>query len=167
MTSGAIKKREINSDRKLRFLSEYMSEWVDAWPNKIKPFDRWLESVLDKRINKGKIAERQIFRQTCRYCHQTFESSNTDLWKTKDHIIPVSKGGYDNKENRVPCCYNCNQWKADKMPEDWLKEVKAWAKKRVDNPKYTVAQIGIMVFNIKVVVKYAKDNNKKISMYKI
>jgi hypothetical protein len=166
-TSGAVKKRTMSADRKLRFLSEYMGEWVDAWPKKIKPFDTWLESILDKRIHKGKVAEREIFRQTCRYCHQLFEPYNIDLLKTKDHIIPLSKGGYDIKENRVPACFNCNQWKSDKLPEEWLKEVKVWAKKKVDNPKYTVAQIGIMVFNIRAVMKYAKDNNKKLSMYKI
>jgi len=164
-TPGAIKKTLISPERKLRFLNEYMGVTIDAWPKKQKPFDTWLESTLDKRAHKGKMNEISYFKQICRYCHRSFEVH--DLEKTKDHIIPVSRGGLDRKENRVPACYNCNQWKADKMPEDWLKEVKTWAKRQVDNPQYTIAQIGLMVSNIKAVIKYAKENEKKVSMYRV
>ena len=33
---------------------------------------------------------------------------------TVDHIIPRSKGGKDNLENLVPCCFSCNAKKKDK-----------------------------------------------------
>lgn len=164
---GSVKKLTISPERKLRFLSEYIIAMVDGWPKKQKPFDIWLESTLDQRISTGEKKEREYFIHICRYCKQPFESTDIDLRKTKDHIIPLSKGGLDVKENRVPCCHNCNQWKDDKTPDEWLKEVRTWAKRQVDNPKYTVAQIGLMVSNILSVVKYAKENNKKISTYRI
>lgn len=163
--TGAIKLKMLTPERKLKFLSEYMEVYINNYPFKPKPFQIWLESTLDKRIHAGKKKEAKVFTQICRYCHQPFESDG-DLEKTKDHIIPISKGGFDKKINRVPCCYNCNQWKSDKLPEDWLKEVKRWAKRQTDNPHYTVAQIGLMVANIKAVSKFAKDNQKQISLYK-
>lgn len=33
--------------------------------------------------------------------------------KTKDHIIPTSKGGINDPKNKVECCSACNQLKAD------------------------------------------------------
>lgn len=37
---------------------------------------------------------------------------------TVDHVIPLSKGGLDNNNNRVLSCLPCNQTKGNKMPEN-------------------------------------------------
>lgn len=37
---------------------------------------------------------------------------------TKDHYVPKSKGG----RFIVPCRHDCNQRKADKMPEDFIRD---------------------------------------------
>ena len=36
-----------------------------------------------------------------------------------DHVIPLSKGGSDGRENIVIACPPCNRSKSDKMPEEW------------------------------------------------
>lgn len=40
----------------------------------------------------------------CVFCLDTYAM-------TVDHLIPKSKGGIDEKENRFPCCRPCNQAK--------------------------------------------------------
>lgn len=47
----------------------------------------------------------------CVYCHKklTFKTL------TKDHVIPLSKGGTDDIENVVPSCLRCNQTKSAKL----------------------------------------------------
>ena len=37
-----------------------------------------------------------------------------------DHIIPISRGGSDTEENKVPCCKECNRIKNDKPLVDFL-----------------------------------------------
>ena len=36
---------------------------------------------------------------------------------TKDHVIPISKGGHNTKENIVPACQSCNNKKYNKILE--------------------------------------------------
>jgi len=155
----------ISIDRKLRFLSAYMVDYIDSWPNKRKPFDRWLESTLDKRAHKGKIAEINHHKNICRYCVREFDYG---IEKTKDHVVPVSRGGLDLKLNRVPCCWDCNQWKGDKTPENWLKELQKIVKKENKiRPPYNKAMVGLMIGRLKKVIEEAKSNQSKISTYKL
>lgn len=50
----------------------------------------------------------------CAYCGGKFKLSHL----TRDHVHPVSRGGKDTWENCVTACYVCNQWKADRTPEE-------------------------------------------------
>jgi 5-methylcytosine-specific restriction endonuclease McrA len=56
-----------------------------------------------------KEAERKARR--CAYCgkHDPF---------TKDHVIPKSRGGSDDKSNLVWCCHSCNSKKWARTPEE-------------------------------------------------
>jgi 5-methylcytosine-specific restriction endonuclease McrA len=40
---------------------------------------------------------------------------------TRDHYIPLTKGGTDYIDNIVPCCCSCNCIKKDRMPDEYLK----------------------------------------------
>lgn len=47
----------------------------------------------------------------CQYC-----GSNESL--TVDHVIPRSRGGQNEFENCVTCCYDCNNKKGDRTPRE-------------------------------------------------
>lgn len=42
---------------------------------------------------------------------------------TIDHYIPLSKGGFDDYDNKVPACRKCNNEKGDLMPEEFFKKL--------------------------------------------
>lgn len=64
----------------------------------------------------------------CFYCERIFSDSlppdyilhGIPLLRTRDHIIPLSKGGSNHYSNKVACCHQCNKLKADNMPEDFI-----------------------------------------------
>lgn len=41
--------------------------------------------------------------------------------KTKDHLIPRAKGGTSRKDNLVPACAICNNYKGANSVEDFIK----------------------------------------------
>lgn len=48
----------------------------------------------------------------CVYCGQPGES--------RDHIVPVSRGGLHSRENMVPACHHCNGMKRNMLPQDFF-----------------------------------------------
>lgn len=57
----------------------------------------------------------------CMYCgHQI-----TQRQLSRDHVMPVSRGGLDIWENVVTCCKTCNADKADRTPEQWGRQLLA------------------------------------------
>jgi len=51
--------------------------------------------------------------QLCLYCGH--EYSRPSL--TRDHVLPLSKGGRDSWENVVTACFHCNSRKANRTPQ--------------------------------------------------
>ncbi len=51
---------------------------------------------------------------TCQFCGNVFPASELTL----DHVIPRSRGGRSSWENLVACCYQCNNRKGDRTPEE-------------------------------------------------
>jgi 5-methylcytosine-specific restriction endonuclease McrA len=49
------------------------------------------------------------FNHSCAYCRRA------DLPLTKDHVIPLSKGGQHTAENIVPACQPCNSTKGNRL----------------------------------------------------
>ena len=45
-------------------------------------------------------------------------------WEHTDHFIPLAKGGGYTVNNILPSCSPCNMAKADKMPFEFIKEIK-------------------------------------------
>jgi len=53
-------------------------------------------------------------RNTCQFCGEVLASGELTL----DHVVPRSRGGRSSWENLVACCYNCNNSKGDRTPEE-------------------------------------------------
>jgi 5-methylcytosine-specific restriction endonuclease McrA len=53
-------------------------------------------------------------RNTCQFCRRTLAASELTL----DHVVPRSRGGRSSWENLVACCYQCNNSKGDRTPEE-------------------------------------------------
>lgn len=51
----------------------------------------------------------------CYYCGRKFLPAEL----TMDHKIPLSKGGFSEKINIVPCCKECNNKKKYLLPVEW------------------------------------------------
>lgn len=63
------------------------------------------------------LTNRALFRRdqnVCLYCGKDFH----DLALTRDHIVPVSRGGRDNWLNVVAACKRCNQHKGNRLLEE-------------------------------------------------
>ncbi|WP_257294010.1 HNH endonuclease [Endozoicomonas sp. YOMI1] len=50
----------------------------------------------------------------CMYCGRFFKTKEL----TRDHIVPKSRGGFDDWMNVVAACRRCNQFKGDKLLEN-------------------------------------------------
>ncbi len=54
----------------------------------------------------------ELYKGICVYCKKAKAN-------TKDHIIPLSKGGTNYIDNIVPACVSCNSSKRDKILMEW------------------------------------------------
>lgn len=81
---------------------------------------RAIRHGLDEFFTEEQFFEKfEHLGKKCFYCG--VELTNETV--TRDHYIPLAKGGNDNIDNIVPCCKNCNSRKRNKMPEDFIKEL--------------------------------------------
>lgn len=55
-----------------------------------------------------------LFAGLCPYC------STWGHELTVDHVVPVSKGGTNDINNLIPCCFKCNTLKGAKLLDEWL-----------------------------------------------
>ena len=62
-------------------------------------FNEWLEILRE-------------YNYRCAYCGIAFDGKNRP---ERDHVIPVSKGGGNTKDNIVPSCRLCNAKKGDRI----------------------------------------------------
>jgi 5-methylcytosine-specific restriction endonuclease McrA len=51
----------------------------------------------------------------CLYCGGNFHYDAL----TRDHVVPISRGGLDAWENVVTACFRCNNLKGNRTPEEW------------------------------------------------
>ncbi len=55
---------------------------------------------------------------TCQYCGRTNSALRPRESLTRDHVIPLSRGGLNTWTNVVTACSSCNTRKADRLPEE-------------------------------------------------
>ena len=93
---------------------EKAKEWRKK--NKEKLNVKWHQRRALKKGNGGKhtLAEwkevKRAFGYKCACCHRP----ESEVKLTKDHIVPISKGGTDNIQNIQPLCSKCNSKKLNK-----------------------------------------------------
>jgi hypothetical protein len=97
----------------------------------------------------------------CCYCRRRFTDENP---KTNDHFIPVSRGGKESGSNKLQCCYECNQWKADKLPEYWLGRVEYCEKRKMKINGYSINDYRQIIGSLRHFIK--KMSGELISDYK-
>jgi len=112
---------------------EYMKKWRINNTEHIKQYGKQYYKTPDGRAaqQRAQCNRRRILANTlntltskewedileqynyrCAYCGVEF---NCELLPTKDHVIPISKGGDNTKENIVPACKSCNSKKNNKL----------------------------------------------------
>lgn len=73
--------------------------------------------LTDAGTLQAPLTNRELFRRdghTCLYCLARLP----DAHLTRDHLVPVSRGGKDVWSNVVTACRSCNQRKADRTPQE-------------------------------------------------
>lgn len=55
---------------------------------------------------------------TCQYCGRHRSELRGRQFLTRDHVLPVSRGGVNDWENVVTCCSACNNRKANRLPRE-------------------------------------------------
>lgn len=73
-------------------------------------------SMMGSRAHTPGLTNALLFardRQVCAYCGDRFLTREL----SRDHVIPVSKGGRDVWTNAVTACRSCNTKKANQSPE--------------------------------------------------
>jgi 5-methylcytosine-specific restriction endonuclease McrA len=51
---------------------------------------------------------------TCQYCNRAYPAKVL----TMDHVIPRSRSGDNSWSNLITCCFNCNNKKGDRTPQE-------------------------------------------------
>lgn len=77
-------------------------------------------SWLQHQIKKGNV--------NCTYCNRRVTRNAPQghpTFATVDHIIPLSKGGYDGPRNWCIACDKCNQAKGSLTVEEWQSRLAA------------------------------------------
>ena len=74
--------------------------------------DRLARPRSNPPLTNRALFERDNFQ--CLYCGGEFN----DLFLTRDHILPRSRGGRDTWKNVVTACRRCNQHKGNRRPEE-------------------------------------------------
>ena len=80
--------------------------------------------VFDLASRTPNLTNTSLFRrdqQLCLYCGKHFQEREL----TRDHVIPISKGGEDTWMNVVSACRRCNQFKGNKLLDETSMELLA------------------------------------------
>ena len=77
---------------------------------RLKYYVRWIPKKV--RFNRMGVFRRD--KNTCMYCGKPFRTAELTI----DHVQPASKGGKTNWHNCVTSCFDCNNKKRNRTPEE-------------------------------------------------
>lgn len=109
------KARKLNRERNVGRENAYRKKWIennfDTYRNAIKMSGyRRRRKALDSgqtHTHQEWVALCKEYGNICVCCYQ-------DAKLTRDHMVPLSKGGHDGIDNIQPMCQSCNSRKRDK-----------------------------------------------------
>lgn len=84
--------------------------------------------------------------KTCYYCEREYGSvpkiNGKPLIRSKDHIIPISKGGSNRADNILYCCVACNKMKGDLLLEELAEKISGFISKTKKTRTYYTTVLG-------------------------
>lgn len=84
-----------------------------------------LERLDPEYLEAEWLAKVRRMDSKCTYCGEDVRKEQPGLLAfhilTKDHVIPISRGGLDILWNIVPCCLRCNRMKGNRTAFEFLK----------------------------------------------
>lgn len=143
------------TERKFNYLKEWMNLCIDLWPKKPVQGD-FYSYVISREVKPFKKTikkARSGLKYCCRYCGRSF----SQVVRTIDHVVALSRGGRDAQPNRVACCDDCNQWKGGKGLFEWLREITELLIRIETYGSYTWEQLRTIRNNLKDVIAYTTD----------
>jgi 5-methylcytosine-specific restriction endonuclease McrA len=84
----------------------------DFFISEVSPEEIKKEKEKARELRASQWWKRKKSSGICYYCQGKFKPA--DL--TMDHIVPISRGGKNNKGNVVPACKECNSKKKYHLP---------------------------------------------------
>ena len=97
---------------------KYENTWAKTEKGKVKnQKSNSMRRTRERKIINTLTAQEWIdilkkYKFRCAYCGKEFTLFDRE---TRDHVIPISKGGDNVKENIVPACQSCNSKKHNKI----------------------------------------------------
>lgn len=89
-----------------------MINMEDFFISEVSPEEIKKEKEKARELRASQWWKRKKSSGICYYCQGKFKPA--DL--TMDHIVPISRGGKNNKGNVVPACKECNSKKKYHLP---------------------------------------------------
>ena len=80
-----------------------------------------LHHHVKRPLPQLRLSRRGIFARddyTCQYCHRTQADLRHRECLTRDHLVPMSRGGGNEWTNVVTACSSCNTKKGNHLPEE-------------------------------------------------
>lgn len=104
--------RERNKDKVAESHRRYMQ--TDVGKTCVKSSaarGRYKDRDVGKYTHREWLDTLEHFDNTCAYCGIE--------WYHRDHVVPLSKGGMNQRHNVIPACARCNTDKNRRLIEDW------------------------------------------------
>ncbi len=90
-----------------------------------------------------KIKELRSNQEHCSYCNGILTDD-----RTVDHFMPLFRGGSDDNNNKIICCYSCNQLKGSLTPREFLLLLEFRAKMSINWKAVTKAKAEKIIKNL-------------------
>lgn len=94
---------------------------------------------------------------SCCYCETPFELFSI---RTREHIIPLCRGGKSGLPNKASCCPTCNNAKGWLLPSEFLNKIEEYYALKKNFNGIKVELMPTIILNLKIIfIKKEQDIN--------